>query len=126
MYDCKINNNFEIDNSKIAAIIGAGPSLDETILKLKYNTKKYFIISTDTAYPILCKNEIIPDVVTSIDAQIYSREHFIGIKNFKSSKTIFLLDLCCNKTIAKQLNPNQILFLIVVIPYAIILKNYQI
>lgn len=110
MYDCKINNNFEIDNSKIAAIIGAGPSLDETILKLKYNTKKYFIISTDTAYPILCKNDIIPDVVTSIDAQIYSREHFIGIKNFKSSKTIFLLDLCCNKTIAKQLNPNQILF----------------
>ncbi len=105
----KIKNTFKINNSKTAAIIAAGPSLDETILKLKNNLDKYFIISTDTAYPTLLENNIFPQVVVSIDAQIYSREHFIGNKN-KLNNTFFLLDLCSNSSIVKKINPNKILF----------------
>lgn len=102
-------NNFKINTSKVAAIIAAGPSLDKTIQKLKSNLDKYFIISTDTAYPTLLQNNITPEVVVSIDAQIYSREHFIGNRN-KFNNTIFLLDLCSNSSIVKKINPNNILF----------------
>ena len=105
----KLNNSFKIDISKIAAIIAAGPSLDKTIHKLKNNLEKYFIISTDTAYPSLLQNNIFPQVVVSIDAQIYSREHFIGNKN-NFRNTIFLLDLSSNSSITKKINPKNILF----------------
>lgn len=104
-----LQNNFKINISKTAAIIAAGPSLDETILKLKKNLNQYFIISTDTAYPSLLENNIIPEIVVSIDAQIYSREHFIGNKK-RFANTIFLLDLCSNSSITKIINPKNILF----------------
>ena len=104
-----LNNEFNINISKTAAIIAAGPSLDETIFKLKNNLNQYFIISTDTAYPSLLQNNIFPDVVVSIDAQIYSREHFIE-NRIKFNNTIFLLDLCSNSSITKKINPNNILF----------------
>ena len=106
----KNHNKITIDNSKTAVVIGAGPSLDDSINFLKENKEKLFIISTDTSYPSLLKNNIIPQVVVSIDAQIYSREHFIGINNEISKDTIFLLDICANSSIVKKLPNDNILF----------------
>ena len=106
----KIQNNFQIDNSKTAVVVGAGPSLDDSINFLQDNEENLFIISTDTSYPTLLKNNIIPQVVVSIDAQIYSREHFIGINKIISKDTIFLLDICANSSIVKKIPNENILF----------------
>ena len=106
----KTLNQFIIDNSKTAVIVGAGPSLDNSINFLKENKEKLFIISTDTSYPALLKNKIIPQVVVSIDAQIYSREHFIGINHEIAKDTIFLLDICANSSITKKISNEKILF----------------
>ena len=106
----KTQNVFIIDNSKTAVVIGAGPSLDNSLNFLNENKEKLFIISTDTSYPALIKNKIIPQVVVSIDAQIYSREHFIGINKEISKDTIFLLDICANSSIVKKIHHDNILF----------------
>ncbi len=59
-----------------AAIIAAGPSLDMQLSKLM--NERVFIISTDTALPVLLARGIRPDAVVSIDCQHFSSYHFIG------------------------------------------------
>ncbi len=94
-------------NNRICAVIAAGPSLDDSIQKLKENPDRYFIIATDTAYSVLLKSQILPDVVVSIDGQNISRAHFLHqnlYKNLKKDKnTVFALDLCANSSISKKL-----------------------
>lgn len=86
---------------KIAAIIAAGPSLDSKISYLKKKKSELYIISTDTALGPLLKNNIIPEIVVSIDGQHISQEHFFDcVTNTES--TIFALDLCSNPAIVKQ------------------------
>ena len=77
--------------SKIAAVIAAGPSLDDDIRELKHNRTKYFIIATDTAFSALSKHNIQSDAVVSIDGQMISHEHFLGNLN---KDTTFVFDLC--------------------------------
>ena len=61
-----------------AAIIAAGPSLDSQLQEIKkLKARNVFIISTDTALPVLAHNEIIPDAVVSIDCQHISYYHFL-------------------------------------------------
>ena len=99
--ESKNESELKIDNSKIAAVIAAGPSLDNTILELKNNRNDYYIISTDTAFQSLIKYEIVPEIVVSIDGQSVSANHFISII---SSKTNFIFDLCANSSITRKLN----------------------
>lgn len=96
----------DFESDKTAAVIAAGPSLDQNIKKLKEDRDKYIIFSTDTAYSSLLKNEIIPEVVVSIDGQNISHSHFIHNKLF-FEKTLFVCDLCadfsaCNNIIKKK------------------------
>lgn len=86
---------------KTAAVIAAGPTLDHKIGILKKEREKYFIIATDTAYKILCRNKIVPDAAVSIDAQYLSAEHFCA-EIFKD--TIYVLDLAGNYDIAKKVH----------------------
>ncbi|MCR4939700.1 MAG: DUF115 domain-containing protein [Treponemataceae bacterium] len=83
-----------------AAVIGAGPSLDESIKLLKKNKERFFIISTDTAYRSLYKNAIKPDLVVTIDGQNSSISHFLGID---SSETAVAADICANAAAARYL-----------------------
>ena len=99
--ESKNESELKIDNSKIAAVIAAGPSLDNTILELKNNRNDYYIISTDTAFQSLIKYEIVPELVVSIDGQSVSANHFISII---SSETNFIFDLCANSSITRKLN----------------------
>ena len=87
-------------SDKEAAVIGAGPTLDESIKLLKKYSERFFIISTDTAYGTLYHNGIKPDVVVTIDGQISSIAHFIGID---SSKTTVAADICANAAAARHL-----------------------
>lgn len=88
------------DLNKTAAIIAAGPSLDITVSELKQNRLNYFIISTDTAYSTLLKNNIYPDIVISIDGQSVSYNHFFS-KQIEN--TFFLFDLCSSFSAAKHI-----------------------
>jgi hypothetical protein len=64
---------------KEAAIIAAGPSLDQQIPALKeYKSRQVFFISCDTALPALLHNGIEPDATVSIDCQHISLYHFLG------------------------------------------------
>ena len=68
-----------------AAVIAAGPSLNQQIPLLeKLKSKKVFIISSDTALPVLLQNGIEPDTVVSIDCQHISYYHFMGCSNTKN------------------------------------------
>lgn len=80
-----------IPNKKIAAVIAAGPSLDQSVLELTENRNDYFIISTDTAYGTLTKNKIIPDACITVDAQNISHTHYLNLLN--PEKTIFIFDI---------------------------------
>jgi hypothetical protein len=62
-----------------AAIAAAGPSLDTQIPLLgECKSRNVFIISCDTALPVLLHNGIEPDAVVSIDCQHISYHHFFG------------------------------------------------
>lgn len=86
--------------NKEAAVIGAGPSLDESIKSLKKNKDNFFIISTDTAYRTLLKNEIKADLVVTIDGQASSTAHFLGIN---APDTPVAADICANAAAARYL-----------------------
>lgn len=95
---------------KTAAVVAAGPSLDKSISTLKKEREKYFVISVDTAFPVLLKNEIDSDIVISIDGQMISHSHFI---DEIPKKTLFAFDLCaCNSSVRKikQKNAHFIFF----------------
>lgn len=92
----------DFDLTKNVYVVAAGPSLDKKINVLKEDIDSY-IISTDTAYSTLLKNNIIPDIVISIDGQSISYNHFINISN----KTLFMFDLCSNSTAVANVVKND-------------------
>jgi hypothetical protein len=66
-----------------AIIIAPGPSLETDIRCLKKHQARLFIVSVDSAVPVLTGHGIRPDLIISIDPQPYVLEHFIDcdIKN---------------------------------------------
>ena len=88
------------NDCKEAAVIGAGPSLDESMSVLRQNRNRFYIISTDTAYRTLYRNGINADMVVTLDGQNTSISHFMGID---SSETIVAADICANAAAARNL-----------------------
>ncbi|MBP5402485.1 MAG: motility associated factor glycosyltransferase family protein [Treponema sp.] len=84
---------FVIDNTKKAAVIAAGPSLDKTIDIIKEKRNEYFLIATDTAFSTIKKYKLKCDAVVSIDGQNISHKHFIGQKD---CGCIYVFDLQAN------------------------------
>jgi len=77
-----------------AAIVAAGPSLDTQIQSLAELKKRgVFIISSDTALPVLTHNGIQPDVVVSIDCQHISYYHFLNAGININSNIPLVLDI---------------------------------
>lgn len=110
--------------SKTAAIIAAGPSLNETVEELKNSREKYFIISTDTAYGALSKNGIDADVAVSVDGQMVSHSHFMFSP---AKKTKFVFDLCSNSDAVQKIikNGNKVLLSESSHPLAIYASRYS-
>ncbi|MBR1640642.1 MAG: motility associated factor glycosyltransferase family protein [Treponema sp.] len=90
---------FQIDRSKKAAVLAAGPSLEKSISKIIENKNSYFVIATDTALQALIKYKCHPDAVISIDGQAVSREHFQNCPN----DSLYFFDLCANPSAAKHI-----------------------
>jgi len=76
------------------AIIAAGPSLDHQLTYLKeLKSKDFFLISSDTALPVILHNGIEPDAVVSIDCQHISYYHFLGCNNEITDNIPLILDI---------------------------------
>lgn len=114
----------DFDLSKTAAIIAAGPSLNETIQKLKDKRNRYFIISTDTAYSALQKQKIESDAVVSVDGQMVSHSHFM---KQSSPETRFVFDLCSSPGAVKRTlkNGSKVLLSESNHPLAVFAGNYS-
>lgn len=117
-------NNIDFPLSKKAAVIGAGPSLDDGILYLKKNRTNHYIIATDTAWRILLQNNITADAVVTIDGQNISYRHFID--TFPDDKTLFVTDLCSHPLIAEKAykNGNNIQFICSNHPLCLLAKKF--
>jgi hypothetical protein len=68
-------------------IAGAGPSLDGVIDDIKAARKRIFLLATDAAVKPLMHNDVIPDLIISIDPQPSVYLHFQGL-NRKSLEEI--------------------------------------
>jgi hypothetical protein len=71
-----------IPHVAVAAVCGAGPSLEEQIPVLIEKHADYCIIATDTSFPVLMQAGIQPDAVIAVDAQYISYQHFLGFSPF--------------------------------------------
>lgn len=89
----------DFPTERVAAVVAAGPSFDETFRKIAENRGKYFVIATDTALGALLKRGIEADAAVSVDGQMVSHTHFMG-KIGKS--TAFFFDLCANPSAARR------------------------
>lgn len=65
---------------KPAFVVAAGPSLDKNYYLLRDIKGRFPIITVDTAYKILLKKGIKPDLVVSVDGQPENYKHLKGIK----------------------------------------------
>ena len=92
--------------TKTAAIVAAGPSLDQTCELLKQQNK-YFIIATDTAGTALIRKGIIPDVIISIDGQSVSYNHFMKAAARYEKEPLYAFDLCANFSAVKHVAASQ-------------------
>ena len=114
----------EIDNTKTAFILGAGPSLETAFNDLKEKREKYVIFASDASFMPLIQNDIIPDFFISIDPQIACSTHCI----FKFSKsTIAIFDICANSTLVRQFfnNGNKIIFTVGAHPFAQYINSFS-
>ena len=93
-------SSMTFDRSKKAAVIAAGPSLDQSVEELKKERDAYVIIATDTAYRALLRHGIVSDVAVSVDAQMISHAHFFEAKK----ESHFVLDLSANPATARTLS----------------------
>lgn len=67
-----------VSTEKPVVVTGAGESLEGTLHELRHNRKGIFILSVDTALPVLLSSEIIPDAVICLESQVTNLKDFIG------------------------------------------------
>lgn len=71
-------------------VVGAGPSLDETIDFLKEFYDSFLVISVDTSWRYLVENKVKPDIVITVDPQLKNFIYNLTSKNYEN--TIFVCD----------------------------------
>lgn len=75
-------NFYKIENgNKDILIVASGPSLKNSILKIKENRKNFFIICLSSATKVLIHNEIIPDVILTTDGGYWAKKHLQFLEN---------------------------------------------
>lgn len=77
--------------NKPILVLGAGESLDKTILKLKKNFSRFFIICVDAAASPLLDNGITPDAIIAVEGQQVIEKSYIGSP--ADSKCLLIMDL---------------------------------
>ncbi|MBZ7943856.1 motility associated factor glycosyltransferase family protein, partial [Campylobacter sp. RM13744] len=87
-------------------VVCAGPSLEKQIPLLKKYQENFVIFCTDGAFPLLYKNDIIPDYVLNLDYEEYPIEFFKDIKRIP--KSIFLLSINTHFKVIHCLEKNNL------------------
>nr|WP_318741002.1 6-hydroxymethylpterin diphosphokinase MptE-like protein [uncultured Treponema sp.] len=77
--------------NKPILVLGAGESLNTTILELKKNFSKFFIICVDVAAAPLLDNGITPDAIIAVEGQQVIEKSYIGTP--ADSKCLLIMDL---------------------------------
>ena len=77
--------------TKPILVLGAGESLNTTILELKKNFSKLFIICVDAAAAPLLDNGITPDAIIAVEGQQVIEQSYIGTP--ADSKCLLIMDL---------------------------------
>ena len=77
--------------TKPILVLGAGESLNTTILELKKNFSKFFIICVDAAAAPLLDNGITPDAIIAVEGQQVIEHSYIGTP--ANSKCLLIMDL---------------------------------
>ncbi|EAL0007593.1 motility associated factor glycosyltransferase family protein [Campylobacter upsaliensis] len=88
---------------KSCVIVSTGPSLSKQLPLLKEVQERVVIFATDSAYPILMQNDIVPDYVCMVERTDFTAEFFKHDFGNKDDKTTFLL--------ASLVHPNAIEYL---------------
>jgi len=86
-----------------AVIVGAGPSLDESLEVLKHIQDKIFIVAVDTSAKVLVREGIRPDFIVTVDPQERTCRHFEGIWN--CHVPLLFSPVCANEVIEKYEGP---------------------
>ena len=105
-------------NNKPIIIIGAGPSLMQNIKWLKENQNKFVLVSIGAVYKKLFDNEIIPDIVTTVDPkfEILNKTHFNKNDVSLLKDTTILASINTPTKILNRFNQDK-LFLFEVVDY---------
>lgn len=98
------------EREKCAAIIAAGPTLDESMSTLREKRRDFFVIATDTTTGPLYRNGINPDAIVCVDAQSISSEHFYPIPaaDQGSKSPLVFLDICSAPSTMRMLRSRGI------------------
>jgi len=65
-------------NKADVLIVGAGPSLDDTVSKIKIFKDRFYIVATDGSLKTLLRNDVIPDLIVSCEDSLLSWQFFTG------------------------------------------------
>ncbi|MBZ7970830.1 motility associated factor glycosyltransferase family protein [Campylobacter sp. RM3125] len=101
-------------------VVCAGPSLEKQIPLLKKYQEDFVIFCADGAFPLLYKNDIIPDYILNLDLEEYPIEFFKDIDINKLEKTLFILAQSTHPRITKFINEKEVNFCIILnedLPY---------
>ncbi len=91
-----------LPTEKEAAIIAAGPSLDDSWREIAEMRDSLYVIATDTALPLLAQRGITADAFVSIDGQNISINHLLSLPpGGVAAGTLAVLDLCAHPAIAE-------------------------
>lgn len=70
-------------------IVGAGPSLDDTVSKLQSKKSFFYIVATDGSLKTLLKNNIEPDFIVSCEDTVMSWQFFSGYIDLLKNVPLF-------------------------------------
>lgn len=73
----------QLKTEKPVVIVGAGQSLESTLVLLNKRRDFFYILCVDTALQVLLEVDIIPDAVLALEAQFYNLPDFYGAKDRK-------------------------------------------
>ncbi|WP_373447872.1 motility associated factor glycosyltransferase family protein [Campylobacter bilis] len=94
-------------------VVCAGPSLEKQIPLLKKYQDNFVIFCADGAFPLLYKNNIIPDYVLNLDFEEYPLEFFKDLQEDKLKQTLFVLAQSTHPHVSDFINYRQLHFCIV-------------
>lgn len=88
-----LSNYYKAYNCPVI-VTASGPSLDKSIPTIKKLCDKVLIISPVQSLNILLYNEIVPDIIVSIDGGYYNRAYFNYINNNVLKHSLWIFSLC--------------------------------